>query len=253
MGGISIISDIHVGNPGDEQHDLLIKFMQHPVVNVSSDIFFLGDVFDLMVGGFKEYQKKFPIFFKELERLLAKNINIHYIEGNHDFHAAMLFDHSIPKKLKKYFFYYQHGAKKNYWNKCYYFCHGDELDLGDIGHKIYTKIIRSQTIDYLVNNVLPYSVISGVGEWASSRSRGLNSDRYTNPARQSGTKALFRQAVNKQVLAIGCDYYVCGHSHVKDQWELPTGIYANNGYAPIEKSFIQIENNQISFLDILSS
>jgi UDP-2,3-diacylglucosamine hydrolase len=252
LGGISIISDIHVAEAADEHYALLLKFMQHPVVTSSSNVFFLGDIFDLLVGEFQEYQTSFAAFFHELDHLLDKNITIYYLEGNHDFHAENLFLQTLKSKNKKLFHYCRRGVEKYFWDKKYYLSHGDEIDLGDPGYKIYTQVIRSSVVNLLINRVLPYQVVSDIGAWASGQSKARNHDRYTSPDREKGTKALFRQAVSKEVAVIGCDFFICGHSHVKDRWDLTNGLYLNNGYVPLEKSFLYIDNNRAAFVTLNS-
>ena len=68
-----------------------MSFLRHPEVRESDCIILLGDMFDFMMGEHQEYLNIFEKFFRELKKLLAEGKEIHFFEGNHDFHLEGLF------------------------------------------------------------------------------------------------------------------------------------------------------------------
>ena len=69
---ISTISDVHIKDAGDEKSKKIISFFCHPLVQDSDIIFLLGDIFDLMVGPFKEYRSKYKDVFDKMKELIIQ-------------------------------------------------------------------------------------------------------------------------------------------------------------------------------------
>src|SRR5690554_25996 len=88
---IAAISDVHVKRPHDEADQLLLSFLNHPEVQSSDYIVFLGDIFDLMCGPHQEYADSYSHLFNVIAELKQKNKKIFYFEGNHDLHLSGLF------------------------------------------------------------------------------------------------------------------------------------------------------------------
>ena len=49
------ISDVHIKDIGDENWLILESFLDHPLTKQAKTIYFLGDIFDLLVGSYEEY------------------------------------------------------------------------------------------------------------------------------------------------------------------------------------------------------
>lgn len=226
------ISDIHV-KPDGRNQDLLEQFLS---INFNSNdvIIFLGDIFDLVIGNHDEYIKKYNYFFKKLEEYKSKNIKVYYIEGNHDFHLDKLMDkynvsvHTQPIKL-------------TWKEKEILFCHGDEIEIGNLSYKIYKAFIRSKPLNIIGNYLMPYALLNYIGFRASAKSRAKNKNRYGNPQNNLKIRDAFREAAKRASLNYQINIIVAGHSHFKDEFIEGKLEYYNNGYNPYTKSYIKID------------
>lgn len=246
----SIISDVHVKNPGDNAEILLLAFLQNPDVMSSDGIFLLGDIFDLMIGPHSQYFSRFNKYFQTLKALLEANKKIYYVEGNHDFHLRLLY--------KKFFDVHNHLDSTLFnmgpefilkdESRSIYFAHGDDIELGNDGYKKYKSIVTSLPLKYAANYLIPYFVMKGVGESSSQKSRERNNIRYSKDAEVESIKINFRNSAEEFYKNNKHDIYVLGHSHVQDHYTSTNQFqYANNGYAQHTQTYISIENGIVSF------
>lgn len=226
------ISDIHV-KPDGQNQELLKQFLDIPF---SSDdiVIFLGDIFDLVIGNHTEYYEKYKYFFDRLKDLQENSICVYYIEGNHDFHLEKLLEkfevkvHKNPVKIK--------------WKKEeILFCHGDEIEIGNWGYKIYKAFIRSKPLNIIGNYILPYRLLNYIGFKASAKSRKKNKNRYGNPQNNLLIRDSFRKAARIASRKYEVNLIVAGHSHFLDNYKDESFEYYNNGYNPYTKSYIKID------------
>ena len=238
---IYAISDIHVKIDG-QNSEVLKKFISNDFKN-DDIIYFLGDIFDLLIGPHSQYYSLFDWFFLRLEELISKGIEIHYFEGNHDFHLEKLLGklginvHKSP-------------VVKEYYGKKFLFCHGDEIEIGNPSYKAYKSFVTSRPLNIIANYVMPYSVLNLIGENASKKSRKRNKNRYGNPQENLRIRDSFREASAIAVEKFNAEVVICGHSHFKDDFEWGNHRYLNCGYLPVTKNYIEIDESKISFISL---
>lgn len=251
----SAISDIHVKNSGDQAEVILLAFLRNADVQSSDVIFLLGDIFDLMIGPHSQYFSRFQNYFNELRSLLLKGKRICYVEGNHDFHIRNLYTNffSIHKDLDSSlfsmapFFEFSDGQEKMY------FCHGDDMELNNRNYKIYKAIVKSSPLTYYANNLMPHFLIKRIGEYSAEKSRKRNSARYSTESDFIPVRDNFRKSAEELFKTNSAQVIVCGHSHVKDYYVSANGFkYVNNGYAQHSKTYISINNGNISFKSLFN-
>ena len=248
---ISIISDTHVKRNGDEAYHLLMNFLNHPKVQSSPCIYLLGDIFDLMVGFHEEYLEDYRDYFHLIGKFLEKGHEIHYFQGNHDIYVEQNYRHYFRQHRIKdlRFIYHDEPFITQIWGKNFLFAHGDEIEIGNWPYKIYKAIISNFVMKFVLSKMMSYEMIHRIAKPAGKTSRKIN--------RRHDPKAIaknFRLSAVKQALK-GCDYVVCGHSHIKEDYvhklsESSTFTYLNNGYALDSKTFIYLENGQHSFIKL---
>jgi UDP-2,3-diacylglucosamine hydrolase len=237
---ISAISDVHVKVPFDEADKLLTQFLTHPKVKESDYVLLLGDIFDLMCGPHKAYLEKFAHLFDLLDQLKVAGKKVMFFEGNHDVHLEKLFKARWPHGEV---FLSQHPWSGEIDGKMYYFSHGDEHEIDNISYQRYKSFIVSPPLKFVANHIMPYSLLNYMGERASKMSRKRGSREYN----EQEVKKRFRNGVS---VTTGGNYHFVlgGHSHVKDEFSInETSLYANNGYALKSKTFLFIEDHQLSF------
>jgi len=242
---IAAISDVHVKKPFDEADKLLSSFLLHKEVESSDTILFLGDIFDLMVGSHQEYIDLFQHQFQRMTQLSQMGKKIYFFEGNHDVHLEVLF-----KRIWKNneVILSQGPIIEEIEGKLYYYSHGDEHEVDNKSYQRYIKIIRSSPLKFVANYLMPYQLLSFLGERASrlSRKKGAKSFQYDL------VRNRFRSGVALSTEG-KYDFVLGGHSHVQDQYLIPDSksLYVNNGYALKTKTFILIENHEMVFVPLL--
>ena len=246
MKGICAISDIHIRPTKNLEKQVFIEFINHPMVQNAQTIVFLGDIFDVWVGSYPEYLRQYPFFFEHISKMLSAGKQVHYIEGNHDLHMQSLFCQAFGKGP---FHYYKGGFLKQYGDKKIYFSHGDDLDFSNSFYTFYRQVLASNFTRLLTEFILPYSFVERIGHNASKASRRRNQTKYSLN-KNDKVKQKFRDCADRAHQLFGFDLLVCGHSHIKDFYHSKKGFtYINNGYAPLEKTFIHIDET-VSFLEL---
>ncbi|MBY0416284.1 MAG: UDP-2,3-diacylglucosamine diphosphatase [Bdellovibrionales bacterium] len=247
------ISDVHVKVAGDPAENLLITFLRNPDVQHSDVIFLLGDIFDLMIGPHSQYFTRFQTYFDEIKKLIRNGKRICYVEGNHDFHLRELYkkffkvnsdlDSSLFQMAP--YFEFENGGKK------VYLAHGDDIELNNPNYKLFKSIVTSPPLRYYANNLMPHFLIKSIGEYSSEKSRKRNNKRYKIEADLTPVRDNFRKSSESFFKSHPFEILVLGHSHVKDQYQSDLGFeYVNNGYAQHTKTYISIEDGNVSFKSV---
>ena len=250
---IAAISDVHVKIAGDKAEELLLAFFRNPNVQECDAIFLLGDIFDLMIGPLSQYFVRFQAYFDELKKLLSQGKHIYYVEGNHDFHIHNLYQKffMVNSQLDKNLFHMAPLFEINDAGKKMIFCHGDDIELGNPGYKLFKSLVTSPPLKFYANNLMPHFLIKSIGEYSSEKSRKRNNKRYSLEADLTPVRDNFRKSAEVFYKLQKFDLLVCGHSHVKDDFKSEIGFqYINNGYAQNSKTYVSIENGNASFKDI---
>ncbi len=237
---ISIISDTHIKSNSSDEYQILLNFLKHPKVKSSTDIFLLGDIFDLMVGSHKKYLEIYRDYFILLKELSQSNIKIYYFEGNHDFNLKNLFSHA---SIKINYYKKKHSFLFN--NKTFLISHGDDLSYDSLLYKAYSTFVRSSFGELLADKIVPFWLLQKFGSAASNISRKQN--RHDSDERFLNILALNYQDK---------DFIVCGHTHIKRILQLKKKgpVYINVGLPSIDKSFVYLdEQNSITFYPLLSN
>jgi UDP-2,3-diacylglucosamine hydrolase len=250
----NFISDVHIKEPGDDNEKLFLSFIEASLNDPNCEkVFLCGDIFDLMIGNFDEYKKKFQTSFSAMKKLMIKGIDLYFIEGNHDFNIQSLFKKEFEcEEASSGAFYFSEGfISLDRDNKKYLVCHGDTIEIESGSYPVYKRFITSRFIKILIESIVSFRFIEGIGIAASKRSRERGSKAYGQLYDETFIKNKFRKSVLELSKAIDFDILICGHSHVKDDVFINEHIrYLNNGYAPISRSFLQINKHEVKFVPL---
>ncbi len=131
--GAIFVADVHYPHHGEEIFDLLdlIESQNNP----DQQLFLMGDIFDLLFG-YNHYIQGFSSPLIQRLQKLSREIEIHYIEGNHDFCLKELFPHIqvYPRSKQPIKFKIQeHNV---------YLSHGDRY-ARPLSYEIYSRILRN--------------------------------------------------------------------------------------------------------------
>ena len=229
-----VFSDLHLTDSNSSLYRSFLKTLETPS-RPDDVVVFSGDLFDLMVGDSDYFRRKFAGFFKAVERLAASGVQVHYIEGNHDFHLRKLFQtavrfhdesvvledrsHSKPVKI--------------------YIAHGDLVDEDDTGYLRLRAFLRATPIRVL-SSILPGSMIEKIG-FAVSRPLHQKADEIPemwSPEKREHLRKVFREFA-KSKHRDGNDFVILGHCHDLDSVE---PYYFNMGYPPVHQQYLYYEN-----------
>ena len=96
-----VISDVHV--KWDMKNSEYLKKFLKIDFQPTDRIFLLGDIFDLMVGSYTEYETQYEWFFSRIRQITSQGTSVVYIQGNHDFHIEeLLISNGITVKKKPF-------------------------------------------------------------------------------------------------------------------------------------------------------
>ena len=139
--GAIFIADSHYPNHKREEFLEFLEAINSAKIE-TSQLIFMGDNFDLLVGNSSYLENKFK---KETDLInqIASNIEVIYLEGNHDFNLS-----PILKGVKVVPFNNQPLILESN-GKTYGISHGDKFAQSKI-YYFYTKLIRSATIIKLI-------------------------------------------------------------------------------------------------------
>ena len=234
-----VFSDLHL-----EASDLYQEFLSVLDQQVQSQdiVVFAGDIFDLFVGGSPHFKAKFSDFFIVLRKLEERQVQLHYIFGNHDFNLSRAFG-DLRIQLHDESVEFTVGAAGDF--KKIYIAHGDLVDQTDVNYLRLRKLFRSAPMRAL-STVLPGSWIERFGNLISRKSDQKVVDlpeSWTQENRQVLRKKFreFASAKHRQ----GFDFVILGHCHDLDE---QTPFYWNMGYPPVHRQYLCYDSEIGKFL-----
>jgi UDP-2,3-diacylglucosamine hydrolase len=245
------ISDIHIKQAGDGPSQLFLKFLDSDEVKTSDEVYLLGDIFDILIGPYPEYLDIYNEIFEKIADKIKSGKTFFYFEGNHDFHITKLFEAFNQKfqlvnpvnVVRKHMYLESNGKKIR-------LSHGDDIEIGNWSYKAYKYFITSKPLALLADYIVPFSWVERIGVNASQKSRKRNKERYGHKSDQSHIRDKFRLSALRVFEREQANIIICGHSHVKDHYIGEDFIYLNNGYFPLSKSYIFVDQNKFEMIHL---
>jgi UDP-2,3-diacylglucosamine hydrolase len=230
-----VISDLHILDADDPLYFSLLRLLRERAV--SGDVVVLaGDLFDLFIGTKQVFKRRYIDFFNALREASDKGVDIHYIEGNHDFLMAPALDGIQRLNV------YSLEAKLEIEGKRFYFAHGDTVDSKDYGYRFLRAFFRSFFMRIVIT-LLPGKWVERIGEASSQKSSGGKPRlaRELPLQRMEYLRNIYRSYAAER-LAEGHDFVVMGHCHDLDEMSFNVGErrgqYVNVGFPRVHGSFL---------------
>lgn len=213
------ISDLHLSSDknaweDDRQKHILnfFKFIEKDVTH----LYLVGDFFDFWYEYKYSIPKAFfPMLF-ELQKLINKGVEIHYLAGNHDFALGSFFDDMMGIKTWQDEYTFELDGKK------FYLHHGDGVDKKDIGYRLLKKVFRNKTNQWLFRWLHP-DLGFPFARWLSGSSR-----KYSNQNNSERDESDYIEFAEQKFMD-GFDYVLMGHRHNPLVHEKGTHRYINLG------------------------
>jgi UDP-2,3-diacylglucosamine hydrolase len=238
---IFFISDTHLGLQDEKSEQLKMEKLERLFTLIKEEgqsLYMLGDIMDYWLEFRHLIPKGFTRFLCLLSDLVRHNIEVVYVAGNHDFFLGRYFDDELGVKT-------MYGMNElMYDGRKFIFAHGDGLGKGDLGYKLFARLVRNRFNLALLSGFHPDLAI-GMMKMFSQFSRKhkpadrvFETDRLLNFAESLAAEQEF-------------DYFVCGHNHVKGIKELAgaSSSYVNLGtwidgsspYGVFQNGFFQLK------------
>jgi len=227
--GAFVVSDAHYSHNRVEFLDFLkaIKTKKlHP-----TQLIFLGDIFDTLFG-----QVSFTLEINReaigILNEISKEIEIIYLEGNHDYNLKKIFPHIKVFSIKS------QPVEMSFFKQKVLLSHGDIES--PLGYNIYTAIIRNPfvlNILNLFNNAFDHIIIKKLDEYLSKKD-------------DCKEIAGFEELIQKRLLGkYSCDIFIEGHFHQNMGFKLKDFRYINlAAFACNQRYFIVESSKDVGFL-----
>jgi len=212
---------------------------------------FAGDVFDLFAGNREYFRNEYKEFLDLIFKLSSQEIEIHYIEGNHDFQLAGVYDAAAR--------FHRHDSQVviEASGKKFFISHGDLIDRADKKYLLMRTVFRSPFMKLFLT-ISPDWLVKLISVILTRNSQKKNPrlPGDLNPERRDRLRSLYRDFAKKK-FELGFDFVLLGHCHDIDeekiQKENRTFHYMNIGYPRVDPRYIQwssetAELSRVSFL-----
>lgn len=240
------VSDIHLTSADDPNSARFVRFLDQ-VVNQpgTTHLVLLGDIFDLWLGSHDYFVARFAPVVDALRRIAAKDIELHYFEGNHDLHLRPFWQDELGATVHSDPVHMTIGSKRVRLE------HGDQMDPDDTGYRFLRWFLRTPPMRWIILN-LPGAVVGGIGERASAHSRQYTSQ--TKTIRDDVAIGKIRAHAVKTHAGEAFDLLVSGHVHVRDDAEIesPNGVARsiNLGTWLEQPVYLLLENDDARLVEL---
>ena len=185
-------------------------------------LFLMGDIFDALFGGVP-YTKTKVSEVVTLINFIATQIEVIYLEGNHDFRLHHYFKNITIFPIE------QQPVELRTKNKTIWLAHGD-FD-APFGYRLYTKLIRNPLILYFLNiydSLTNHSILNFV-------------DNHMSKKEECRELEWFDAFVKERSKRLQCDVYVDGHFHQNKNYTLDNLKYINLGAFACNQRYFVVE------------
>lgn len=230
-----VISDLHIWGPEDPLYFSLLSLIQKRVKE-KDIVIFAGDIFDLFVGNKTVFTQRYSGFLQALTEAGSRGIQMHYIEGNHDFFIRRAFQG--VKGLATH----SHDMSLEIQGKKFFFSHGDTVDKWDYSYRLLRVLFRSPLMKVLVY-LAPGQWLDKIGKMSSEQSRKSKPRLpMALPVQRMERLRYVYRSFAAEKLSHGYDFVVMGHCHDLDEMHFNIGgrrgQYVNVGFPRAHGSFL---------------
>lgn len=230
------LSDVHLQDASSVKSKLVIRFLQEQASRFES-IYIMGDFFDVWPATSPYLIKKFEPVLSVLKNLVRCGHQVHYFEGNHDFHLGEYFRDEIGIHV------YSDATSVEWVGKKIYLAHGDLGNPKEIGYRILRYVLRRPLTRLLIKSA-PQKWVDDVGKRGSTMSRDY---QMKSKKREAAVREIYRDSA-RRILEKGFDIVLMGHTHIPDDFPIQlrgrTGRYINTGDWVKHFSYVEFDGQE---------
>lgn len=205
------VSDIHIKDPQESNSQKLLLFL-HQLENEkdsASHLFLVGDIFDLWIHNHIYFVDKYIKIVNAIRAVVAKGIEVHYFEGNHDLYLTRFWQQDVGVRVHDGPVYFNLGSKKVRVE------HGDFMNPEDKGYLFLRRVLRTFPVSQIAKN-LPGPTVQWIGNRASQASRHYTS--HQKKMEDAAVRKFMHEYAEDVVQERFFDYLISGHTHVRDEY-----------------------------------
>lgn len=222
--GAFVISDAHYSHLRPE----LLEFIKaiHSKQFQPTQLILMGDIFDALFGGIP-YTCDENAEMVQLINAISLEIEVIYLEGNHDFNLQKVFPYAKVFKIS------QQPVSCSYEGKKILLAHGDFG--GDFGYRLYVTLIRNPLLLFVLKYVdilTSHSILKKLDAYLGKKD---DCKEFT------GFQAFIERRLSDKFV---CDYFIEGHFHQNKGLELKDFTYINLGAFACNQRYFVVESLQ---------
>ncbi len=205
---IYFASDFHLGAPNPEksrERELKIVAWLDSISEQVSELFLVGDIFDMWFEYKTVVPKGFLRFLSKITQLRQRGVEIHLFSGNHD---IWFFDY-FSRELGIHIYHQPMVFERQ--GKFFFVGHGDGLGPHDTGYKMMKKVFRNRFCQFLFSWIHP-DIGLCLAAFLSRRSRAAQTQKEVFVEAQK--EWLFLYANRKLQELPHINFFVFGHRHL---------------------------------------
>ena len=228
------ISDVHLGTLSAEKEQKQLAYFLSFLRSLETDterIFFIGDLFDFWFEYKYVIPKKYFQVLYQLARLREKNVELHYLPGNHDFWLGEFFSKELGIVCHANDWSGEISGKK------FYLFHGYGIAKKDAGYRLLKKVLR-KNINLKLFRLLHPDLGIPLARFVSGSSR-----YYTDQIKMDSEQDYIEYATAK--FQQGYDYVIMGHQHRPKTYETGQHKYINLGDWLFHYSYACFDGSQL--------
>ncbi len=201
-------------------------------------LFLMGDMFDLLVGQVSYTHAHYRKTIDLLNRL-SRKVEIHYLEGNHDFNLRRLFPCLCVYPIQK------QPISCRFHGKRILLSHGDWNE--GWRYRLYTRLIRNPLLLSMLN------LLDILRSRAISRKILKKQQQKYICFKIPGFRAFIKQKIQKYDIGISKIDFVCeGHYHQNTEYRFDGFRYRNFSSFACDKSCFRISfTDRVVFEEVL--
>lgn len=232
------VSDAHLGiePPGAvPNREAKLVLLLRSWVGKASHVVVVGDLFEFWYEYRYYVASSHMELYRALRELVESGVQVHLLQGNHDFAYGCFFPKNLGVKVHKSLILEIQGKKV-------FFQHGDGVAKSDVGYRFWRKVLDFPLNRWLFRQLHP--------DWGMGLARfvGRNSRRYGENKKirleeyiEWGESVLVREK---------CDVCIHGHHHIAGIWNTEKGVIASPGEWIKKSTILRMENGGLELVSL---
>jgi len=233
MKTVYFISDAHLGFDDPETESIkrvsLIDFLEH-VGRDGGILFILGDLFNFWFEYKSVIPRRYTWVLTALQRLKARNVEIHYLTGNHDFWLDSFFQEELGVQV------HRDPVDMSLGGKRFWIAHGDGIMKKDVRYRLMKRILR-HPVSITLYRLLHPELAFGLAHFCTKLSRNHHAFPDNEEDYIARAEALFSE---------GYDCVVMAHTHQPRILGKRGRTYVNTGDWMRHFTFSKLEKGRLT-------